>query len=63
MAYQWNIILIILKKKNNWWLDQNKGGGHLLAIGPHLIDLISFFGRKITKCKVQKILVKNLIKK
>ena len=51
------------KEKKNWWLDQNKGGGHLLAIGPHLIDLISFFGRKITKCKVQKNFSKKFNKK
>ena len=31
------------KKRNSWWLDNKKGGGHLLAIGPHLLDLLNFF--------------------
>ena len=31
------------KKRNSWWLDNKKGGGHLLAIAPHLLDLLNFF--------------------
>ncbi len=31
------------KKRNSWWLDNKKGGGHLFAIAPHLLDLLNFF--------------------
>lgn len=34
---------IFEKKKNSWWLDNKKGGGHLFAIAPHLLDLLNFF--------------------
>lgn len=37
----------ISEKKNNWWFNRKLGGGHLLAIGPHLLDLLNFFNGDI----------------
>ncbi len=31
------------EKKNTWWIKSKLGGGHLLAIAPHLLDLLNFY--------------------
>ena len=31
------------EKKNTWWIKTKLGGGHLLAIAPHLLDLLNFY--------------------
>ena len=41
----------ISEKKNNWWFDNKLGGGHLLAIGPHLLDLLNFFNGELKDLK------------
>jgi predicted dehydrogenase len=36
------------KNVNNWWFNKNQGGGQVLAIGSHLIDLLIFLNGDIS---------------
>ena len=50
------------EKKNDWWLDRNKGGGHLLAIAPHLLDVSNYLNGSILNLE-KKIGTSNKFKK
>ncbi len=39
------------EKKNSWWIKRKLGGGHLLAIAPHLLDLLNFYFGDIKNLK------------
>jgi predicted dehydrogenase len=48
MIYHTNRYVDPKIKLRQWWFDKNRGGGMLLAMAPHLIDLIQFwFGNTI----------------
>tara|TARA_Y100001970_G_scaffold268874_1_gene360632 strand:- start:598 stop:1542 length:945 start_codon:yes stop_codon:yes gene_type:complete len=51
------------EKKNDWWLSNIAGGGHLMAIGPHLLDLLVFFNGNIDIIKIKKKFSKKFKKK
>ena len=51
------------EKKNDWWLSNTSGGGHLMAIGPHLLDLLVFFNGNIETIKIKKKFSKKFKKK
>ncbi len=50
------------EKKNDWWMNVKKGGGHLMAIGPHLLDLSNYLNGSIVNLK-KKLMVSTKYQK
>ena len=39
------------KNTDNWWFSKKSGGGQILALGSHMVDLFYFLNGKITEVK------------
>ena len=38
-----------MKNTENWWFNKKSGGGQVLALGSHMIDLLFFLNGEIKK--------------
>ena len=42
------------KNTENWWFNRKSGGGQVLALGSHMIDLLFFLNGEIKKVQSMK---------